>query len=456
MALRLRSLRARLVSTTVVAAVLAVGMLTVGLQLLLARQTTAESAHVLRGRADAATATVVFRGGDARVLDPPADSLDRDIWVFDDSGRQADGRPPPAVLRGAVSRLAASRATSTHVVAGRYRVLARPVLVPGSQRVGAVVVAALDLRPYESSERRGLWLSLALGGVAVVAAAASAWAASGYALRQVRRMARRADDWREHDLTGRFALDPAGDELTELAQTLDRMLDRIGQALHAERRLTDEVAHELRTPLAVIRTEAQLALADGDGSDGQDVALGAIVEATERMERSIGTMLAVARSTHEEAGACLAHDVLSTAAEHAPGRDGVSVQVRPVGEGLRIAAPATVVCAALAPLVDNAVRHARSVVSLAVRAEPHRVLVRVEDDGAGVDPEHHDDVFRPGFTSADGGSGLGLALARRLASSIGAELRVEGTERGLFVLDLPRARAVQVPCRRGSPTWEND
>ena len=72
-------------------------------------------------------------------------------------------------------------------------------------------------------------------------------------------MADLADDWREHDVGRRFDPGEGGDEIAHLGRTLDQMLDRIVDSLSAERRLTDEIAHELRTPLAVVLAEADLA-----------------------------------------------------------------------------------------------------------------------------------------------------------------------------------------------------
>jgi signal transduction histidine kinase len=66
------------------------------------------------------------------------------------------------------------------------------------------------------------------------------------------------------------------------------------------------------------------------------------------------------------------------------------------------------------------------------------VLLHVEDDGDGVDPEDREAIFTPGHTSAPGGAGLGLALSRRLAHSVGGEVGERGNGHGHFVLSLPR------------------
>jgi signal transduction histidine kinase len=415
-------LRSRLVLVTMLATALAVAAISFGVQLLLSRSTRSESVDMLRARTDAVTATVRLADGRPVVLETPADSLDQNVWVFDAAGRTIDGTVP-AGLQHDIDQLKRLRTERTLVAVGETRLLARPIANSGHNV--AVVVAALDLTPYERSERRGLWLTIGLGALIVLAAGVAAWAAARHALRQVHRMVKRADDWQEHDLQGRFDLGPPVDELTELGGTLDRMLDRIASALRAERRLTDEVAHELRTPLAVIRSEAQLAVtADPTAKDDS---LHAIVAATVRMETAIRAMLQVARSSPDVEARCDAGTVLATVVATVQAH--ASVRVDDPRPPLGITAPQAVVCAALSPLVDNAVRHAPGQVRLSARRDGRRVVLIVEDDGPGVAPEAVEEIFR--------GAGLGLALARRLAGSVGGRVIAVATGHGRFELDLP-------------------
>jgi two-component system OmpR family sensor kinase len=431
-------LRGRLVATTTAAALVAVAVLVVGLQVLLAHQTDQSSLAALRTRADAAASTVRFSDGRIRVLETTSDSLDQNIWVYDADARRVEGSRPPRRLREAIARLGDSTTERTVVLGDGFRLLARPVRDAGRTR--AVVVAGLDLDPYQTSERRGLVLGLGLGLLTVLAAGAAAWLASGRALLQVRRMARRADDWREHDLSGRFGLGPRGDELTELGDTLDRMLDRIAQAILAERRLTDEVAHELRTPLAVIRSEAQLAQLQAGPGPVPTQSLSAIVAATDRMVASITTMLSVSRSAHADEQRCRIEEVLDGLRAHPVRGHGVTLDVvAGPGQDVVVAAPLEVVSAAATPLLDNALRHARSRVVVSVTCDERRTVVHVEDDGDGVDAEDAELVFEPGHSTSPGGAGLGLPLARRLAHSVGGEVQVLDDDHGHFVLSLPRA-----------------
>ena len=433
MALIPRGLAARLVLATMVITALVVSGIVVVVQVYLGRVSIADSTRLARDRAEAVAGTVRPRGGTVTVLESGANSLDRDVWVFDSSGRLVEGRMNP-VTANAVRALAAGSGSGTTTLGERVRLVARPVTQDGT-RV-AVVVAGVDLRPYEDGENRGLWLSLVLGLLTVLAAGVAAREAARHTLSQVGHMVRSAHDWEEHDLDRRFAMGAPVDEISELGQTLDHMLDRIAAALHAERRLSDEVAHELRTPLAVIRAEAELALATAD--PGQQESLRSIVEAAERLDGVVSAMLDAARSRHDQEATADAVWVLQTLPDRE--RPGVVVSRPPAGHPLWVAAPPELLRSAVAPLVDNALRHARSTVELSAERRGGRVLVRVLDDGAGVPEAEAAAVFAPGHQGPDGGSaGLGLAVVRRLVESVGGTVQAVPGVGGRFEVDLPAA-----------------
>jgi two-component system OmpR family sensor kinase len=423
-------LRSRLVAMSTLTALLAVGILVVGLQVLMAHLSDTESLGVLRARADVAASSVRGTAADPQVLDRRADALDQNVWVFDIRGHQIDGAPVTAALLDDLDGLKDARKVESLVIAGDYRLLARPVSVDG-HRI-AVVVAGLALAPYEHSEQRGLWLSLGLGLLAVLAAGSGAWVAGRSALRPVREMALRADDWREHDLDGRFALGPPYDEITALGATLDRMLDRISQAILAERRLTDEVAHELRTPLAVIRSEAELALLDRNSTSES---LQSIIASADRMNESISTMLTAARGRSAARGDCAVTEVFAALGASHPREARLRIDE---SDDPRLAVPLGIVTAALGPVVDNALRHAATEVRITIERQAGTVRFVIADDGPGVAQAERDEIFRPGV-SGSGGAGLGLALARRLARGAGGELVAADAAHGLFWLDLPAA-----------------
>jgi two-component system, OmpR family, sensor kinase len=293
---------------------------------------------------------------------------------------------------------------------------------------------------YDRSERYAL-VATCLLGVAVVALVGwIAWSLTRRALAPVQQMAERATDWSEHDLGHRFDLGPPVSELAALGATLDRLLDRVAQAILAEQRLTSELAHELRTPLTAIAASAEIALLRPGGDPAVRDDLAEISDAADRMTRVITTLLEVARTPEAARGAarCSAADVVTSMAPivAAPLRFGTRV----ADDLPPVAAPADLVVRALAPLVENAARHAASAVTLSVDVVADRVEIAVRDDGGGVPEGLRASLFDPG-TSHSGGTGLGLGIARRVARSAGGDVSLapDGDDGSTtFLLRLPR------------------
>jgi two-component system OmpR family sensor kinase len=421
MAVKPPSLRARMAATALLVSTLTAALLVIGVQVLLARSNDATAHSRLVTRAQAASATVIRDRFGLRVLDQRSSVLDQNVWIFDASGALVDGNLSQPALERSVRSLAAVPQTK-QVTDGEVTFYAVPV-ERGGQRI-ATVVAAEYLEPYELAERHSLWLSVLLGTATVVVATAAAWVAATGSLRQVRAMSDLADDWREHDLRGRFDPGPGGDEIAHLGRTLDLMLDRIVDALAAERRLSDEIAHELRTPLSVILAEADLARAHANPS--QREGLDGIHHAALRMRDSIDTMLAVARA---HAGA----DDRATVGEllEALGLPPSSY------DGLVLAAPAFPLAAAVRPLLDNAERHGAGTPRVEVSRDGDTIVIAVLDDGAGVTAEDIEAIFEPGHTTSSDGAGLGLPLARRMARAVGADLVARAGPGGRFEVRAP-------------------
>jgi two-component system OmpR family sensor kinase len=117
----------------------------------------------------------------------------------------------------------------------------------------------------------------------------------------------------------------------------------------------------------------------------------------------------------------------------------VPVEDRTEASSASIAAPRDLVVRAIVPLIDNAVQHARSRITLTAEDRPDTVELTVSDDGPGVPDALREEVFQPGVTYRDGGAGLGLGIARRVARSFGGEITLaEGTDGACFVVSMPR------------------
>ena len=425
------SLRTRLLAASL--ATLAVGLaaLLICGNVLLGVRVRAEATSLLRERADTQLAAISVAPDGLRVRESPNEAaLDRRSWVLD-AGSVIE-RPAGVSAQLDRAAVALGRGARTAEADGPGDIRLRAARVPG--RPGAAVVVGLSVAPLESLQHEVLLGSLALAALVLLAGAVAIRGALDGALRPVAQMTASAEDWSAHDLEHRFGLGAPRDELTALAATLDRLLGRIASSRRHEQRFASEVAHELRTPVAGLRARAELALSSrGPASEGERVdALRAVVADAERLDRAIDALLAVSRRELDPSAgvvdlAALAHEVDGArvvAPDHVPAAEGEPEIVR----------------RALAPLVENARRHAREQVSLELSATGDRVRLAVRDDGPGLDPDLGERAFEPGVRGVSedaGGAGLGLALARRLARSCGGDVVAGPGPGGCFLLELP-------------------
>jgi signal transduction histidine kinase len=281
---------------------------------------------------------------------------------------------------------------------------------------------------------------LVLGLVAV-----ASWWLLAHALQPVVRMTRQAAAWSERDLDKRFALGEPTDELSELAATLDGLLDRLATTLRHEQRFSAELSHELRTPLARLIGEADLALRREREADEYRAALELILRNAQQLARTVDALVAAAR--HELGTARGSSDAYAVAASAvqacaaAAGDRELSVRVEAPPRPLRIGVDGELGERILQPVIENACRYGRSTVAVSLGQSDGTVAYLVEDDGPGVDDDEREAIFEPGSRgrAASGdltsGAGLGLALARRLARSVAGD--VVATSDG-FRITLPR------------------
>jgi signal transduction histidine kinase len=256
-------------------------------------------------------------------------------------------------------------------------------------------------------------------------------------------MTAQAERWSDRDLGSRFGLGEPYDELTQLASTLDGLLDRLEASLRHEQRFSAELSHELRTPLARLLASAELALRRERTPAEYRAALEDVHRAASSLTRTVDALVAAARL--EAGGARGTSDAYAVAAEAAEACGGLAAErgVELAVEGpehpIRVGVEAELAERILQPLVENACRYGRSLVRVSVRRTRGGVVYAVRDDGPGVDAAERDRIFEPGVRgrSASGdGAGLGLALARRLARSAAGEVDLAD---GQFVVRLPAA-----------------
>ncbi|MGW7336565.1 sensor histidine kinase [Streptomyces sp. NPDC054808] len=241
------------------------------------------------------------------------------------------------------------------------------------------------------------------------------------------------------DLARRVPVPGTHDEVARLASTTNETLAALESSVERQRRFVADASHELRSPIASLRTQLEVAAAHPELLD-----LDGAVEDTVRLQRLAADLLLLARLDAGERPADARVDLAALAREAAEGRTGVSVR----GDAaVRVAGSRGQLGRVLANLLDNAQRHARSAVEVSVRRDGEAAVVAVADDGEGVPAADRERIFErfvrldAARSRDDGGAGLGLAIARDVAVRHGGTLTVHDAPAGgaLFELRLPGA-----------------
>jgi two-component system sensor histidine kinase QseC len=259
------------------------------------------------------------------------------------------------------------------------------------------------------------------------------WLSIGRALLPVNRLGqdverRRADDLRP------FASEAAPREVVPLVRSLNALFERVGRLIETERRFTADAAHELRTPLAALKTQAQVAKGASDDARRQH-ALDGVIEGCERATRLVEQLLTLARLEPHAArpsGTCelagLAREVIADLAPFALTKH-VDIELRR-SQPVSVEGHPELLSVLLRNLVDNAVRYSirGSSVKVDVVAGGNGATIIVIDEGPGVAPEERarlGERFYRILGTGQTGSGLGLSIVRRIADIHSARLRFE-------------------------------
>ncbi|QUQ65898.1 sensor histidine kinase [Kutzneria sp. CA-103260] len=282
--------------------------------------------------------------------------------------------------------------------------------------------------------------------LAVLIAALVAWFALQRTLRSVEAIRRELSGVSGSRLDRRVPVPPSRDEIARLASTTNDTLDRLQRAHEQQERFVADASHELRSPLASLRTGLEVALAHPNRADWPSVAERSLLD-VQRLQRITADLLQLAVEDASPPAELV--DLADVVAEQVAERSmGAGPVVRSVVDGPALVHGELVQLERmLRNLLDNAVRHAASTVTvrLSVGSE---VVMEVVDDGPGVPVGDRERVFDRFVRMDDarardaGGSGLGLTLARDIAVRHGGSLRVEDSDAGArFVARLPGARA---------------
>jgi len=335
-----------------------------------------------------------------------------------------------------------------------------PLRVPTSpgHHASLVLTAALSLEPLDATVRRVDRLLVGLSAGVWLLAATLGRALSRRALGPLRRMAQAA---RGRGATGfdlRLPSPATGDELQDLADAFNGLLDRLHEAFERQARFTGDASHQLRTPVAAMLGQIDVALRRERSADEYRRTLALVRDQADRLGRIVEMLLFLARADAEAALPgrqvvdlnAWARDHLDAWAGHPRAAD-LTVECEG-GRGAEVTARVhtPLLGQLLDNLLDNACKYSDPGSPLRVRVTKAGgcAVLSVEDRGAGIAPEDRPHVFEPFYRSARAreqgrpGVGLGLTVARRIASALDGRLECHDTPSGgsLFALTLQLAR----------------
>ena len=332
---------------------------------------------------------------------------------------------------------------------GDLEVVRRDVTTPDGSHYTVLAAAPVDeVARSLDAVRSALWV-LFPGLVGVVALVA--WWLAGRALRPVEAIRVEAEEIGGSTIHRRLPEPRSDDEIGRLARTMNAMLGRLEDSAVKQRQFVADASHELKSPVAAIRTDLEVALHEGERADWPTVAQAVLAEES-RLETLLGDLLVLA--SDEEAG----HAVHPSTVDLAPLAEGEAARARRVPVTFDISdVDASYLVFGNAPrlervlsnLLDNAARHAEDKVRLTLSNEGGRVRVVVDDDGAGIAPIDRERIFER-FTRLDssrardrGGAGLGLAVVRSIATRHGGYVWADQSPLGgaRFTLELPAVPA---------------
>ena len=258
------------------------------------------------------------------------------------------------------------------------------------------------------------------------------------------------------NLSERVPVTKRNDEFDGLAHNLNQMLDRIEQLMLGLKEVTDNVAHDLKTPLTRMRNRAEAALRDGRGEEAQREALETVIAESDQLIKTFNALLMIARAeAGAPSGAFAEVDLSAVAADvaelYGPVAEDAGIELETqVTDGIKTRANRELIGQALVNLVENALKYFEPAegktgkITVGIRNAGNRVLIEVGDNGPGIAAEDRGRVVerfvRLEKSRTEPGSGLGLSLVAAVARLHKGEFRIEDNNPGVrAVIDLPAA-----------------
>jgi heavy metal sensor kinase len=320
------------------------------------------------------------------------------------------------------------------------------------------ITAGIPLGPVHTALRQLAGALIGLSGIVWLLALFAGRAVCRRALLPVTRMAKNANEISAANLEQRLPTLSSNDELEELSRAINGLLDRLQDSFERQRRFSGDASHQLRTPIAAILGQIEVALRQQRSPDEYERVLAIVHEKAERLRHITESLLFLARSDNEAPAPDDQRvdlrqwlpEYLQSWSEHKRGKDIGLEQI--TGEDSCVVAAQSVLLAELLDnLIDNACKYSLpgSPIRIALRRESQSVDVRIEDHGWGIADDELPSLFRPFFRSVEsrrrgiGGVGLGLSIAKRLATIFRADLTVTSClgQGSYFTLRFPLAQA---------------
>jgi signal transduction histidine kinase len=235
------------------------------------------------------------------------------------------------------------------------------------------------------------------------------------------------------DLTGRLEITGTGDEFDRLADSLNAMLERIEHLMHGLKDVSDNIAHDLKTPLTRLRNRVEAALNDEPTGDGYRAALETTIEESDRLMQTFNALLMIARVEAGSPDGAMSEVEIGTVIrdvvelyEPVGEEKGIAIRTGPV-EPIRLKASRELLGQALANLIDNAIKYAPRpgagspaiTLTMSAARAGSDLVVKVADNGIGIPAADRERVLqrfvRLEQSRSEPGSGLGLSLAAAVA-----------------------------------------
>lgn len=313
-----------------------------------------------------------------------------------------------------------------------------------------VLVVGMPLEDADAAVRTVSVLLVVAVPVVVALMSLVTWIVVGRALRPVDRMRREVDDVEGTNLHARVAEPGSGDEVDRLASTMNRMLARLEASQQAQQRFVSDASHELRSPLATIRQHAEVARAHPEVTGTADLAA-VVLDEGARLQDLVESLLLLTRV--DERGrdrdrAVDLDDLVFAEGSRSRSRPAGSAAVRVDVSGVapaRVGGDDRLLARVVRNLVDNAVRHAASTVTVTLGGVGRDAVLSVDDDGPGIPERDRQRVFDrfvrldEGRARDAGGSGLGLAIVDAVVRAHGGSVALSTAPTGgaRFTVRLP-------------------